>query len=110
MNYDEYLSRQAEDYYEGEEMMNSFDFEKTKRNLYNIVKKQTKIKLLDNEAEAFMNEIMIQWNGENQKVYFQFMDKIIGVDVAIIERTRAEYEAERAEAEAEYAMEAERGN
>jgi len=110
MNYDEYLSRQAENYYEEEEMMNSFDFEATKRNLYNAVKKQAGIKLLDNEAEAFTDKLMLNWNGESEKAYFQFMDKEISVKVAIIERTKAEYEAERAEAEAEYMMEAERGN
>ena len=110
MNYDEHLSRQAENYYEGEEMMNSFDFEKTKRNLYNAVKKQAGIKLLDSEAEAFTDKLILDWNGESEIVYFQFMDKIIGVKVAIIERTQAEYEAERAEAEAEAMMEAERGN
>ena len=52
MNYGEHLGRQAENYYEGEDMMNSFDFEETKRNLYNEVKKRAGIKLLDNEAEA----------------------------------------------------------
>ena len=111
MNYDEYLSRQAENYYEGEKMMNSFDFEKTKRNLYSAVKKRTGIKLLDNEAEAFTDKLMLEWNGESEKAYFQFMDEEeIGVKVEIIERTRAEFEAERAEAEAEYMTEAERGN
>ena len=110
MNYDEHLSRQAENYYEGEKMMNSFDFEETKRNLYNAVKGRTGIKLLDKEAEAMMDKLMLDWDGESEKAYFQFMDKKIGVKVAIIERTRAEYEAERAEAEAEAMMEAERGN
>jgi len=110
MNYDEHLSRQAENYYEGEEMMNSFDFEKTKRNLCSAVKRRTGIKLIDSEAEAFTDKLMLEWDGESQKAYFQFMDKKIGVKVAIIERTQAEYEAERAEAEAEYMMEAERGN
>ena len=110
MNYDQHLSRQAENYYEGEEMMNSFDFEKTKRNLYSAVKKRTGIKLLDKEAEAMMDKLMLDWDGESEKAYFQFIDKKIGVKVAIIERTRSEYEAERAEAEAEYMMEAERGN
>ena len=108
MNYDEYLSRQAENYYEGEEMMNSFDFEETKRNLRKAVKKRTGIKLLDNEAEAFTDKLILEWDGESEKAYFQFMDKEISVNVAIIERTQAEYEAERAEAEAEYMMEAER--
>ena len=110
MNYDEHLSRQAENYYEGEEIMNSFDYEKTKRNLYNAVKGRTGIKLLDNEAEAFTDKLMLEWNGESEKAYFQFMDEEIGVNVAIIERTQAEYAAERAEAEAEYMTEAERGN
>ena len=110
MNYDEHSSRQAENYYEGEAMMNSFDFEETKRNLYNAVKKQAGIKLLDNEAEAMMDKLMLEWDGESEKAYFQFMDKKIGVKVAIIERTQAEYATERAEAEAEAMMEAERGN
>ena len=110
MSYDEYLSRRAENYYEGEEMMNSFDFEETKRNLYNAVKKRTGIKLLDTEAEAFTDKLMLEWDGESEKVYFQFMNKEIGVKVEIIERTKAEFEAERTEAEAEYMMEAERGN
>ena len=110
MNYDEYLSRKAENYYEGEEMMNSFDFEETKRNLFNAVKKRTGIKLLDNEAEAFTDKLMLEWDGESEKAYFQFMDEEIGVKVEIIERTQAKFEAERAEAEAEYMMEAERGN
>lgn len=110
MNYDEHLSRQAENYYEEEKMINSFDFEETKRNLYNAVKKRTGIKLLDNEAEAFTDKLMLEWDGESEKAYFQFMDKEISLSVAIIERTQAEYEAERAEAEAEYMMEAERGN
>ena len=110
MNYDEYLSRQAENYYEGEEMMNSFDFEATKRNLYNAVKERTGIKLLDHEAEAFTDKLMLEWDGESEKAYFQFMAKDTGVKVEIIERTRAEFEAERAEAEAEAMMEAERGN
>lgn len=110
MNYDDYLGRKAENYYEGEEMMNSFDFEATKRNLFNAVKKRTGIKLLDTEAEAFMNKLMLGWDGESGKAYFQFMDEEIGVKVEIIQRTQAEFEAERAEAEAEYMMEAEKGN
>ena len=110
MSYDEYLSRQAENYYEREEMMNSFDFEETKRNLFTAVKKRTGIKLLDNEADSFTDKLMLEWDGESEKVYFQFMDKEIVVKVEIIERTRTEFEAERAEAEAEYMMEAESGN
>ena len=77
MNYYEHLSRQAENYYKEEEMMNSFDYEKTKRNLYNAVKERTGIKLLDNEAEAFTDKLMLEWDGESEKAYFQFMDKKI---------------------------------
>ena len=74
------------------------------------MKERTGIKLLDHEAEAFTDKLMLEWDGNSEKVYFQFMDEEIGVNVAIIERTRTEFEAERAEAEAEYMMETERGN
>ena len=110
MDYDEHLSRQVENYYEGEKMMNSFDYEETKRNLCNAVKEQTGIKLLDSEAEAFTDKLVFDWDGESEEVEMNFMDKEITVKVEIIERTKAEYEAERAEAEAEYMMETERGN
>ena len=53
---------------------------------------------------------MLEWDGKSEKAYFQFMDKEIDVKVEIIERTRTEFEAERAEAESEYMMEAESGN
>ena len=99
MNYDEHLNRQAENYYEGEKMMNSLDFEATKRNLYDAVKEQTGIKLLDSEAEAFTDKLVFDWDGESEEVEMNFMDKEITVKVEIIERTKAEY-----------MMETERGN